>query len=65
MDVSTYTAPFVDDYGKTHMHDPGYGTTNYACLECKHDWTEHYTLGCWCGWSGKERGFQWLELQAT
>jgi hypothetical protein len=60
----TYTELFTDDFGKSHLHDPGYFEVNYACLDCKADWTERRTLGCWCGWSGKDKGFQWLELVA-
>ncbi len=48
-----YAAPFYDERGEYHHHDPNVITTTYKCTN-GHAWTEIRKLGsCWCGWGDK------------
>jgi len=48
-----YSAPFWDENGCYHDHDPNIGTYGYECSN-GHTWTESSRSSCWCGWPNKE-----------
>ena len=51
-----YSAPFTDELGRLHNHDPNISTDHYTCRKCGHEFTEKTTSKCWCGWPEKEEG---------
>lgn len=42
-----YSAPFYDEDGKYHNHNPNINTTEYSCSN-GHKWVEHSKSHCWC-----------------
>jgi hypothetical protein len=55
---------FYDEKNQLHHHDGNDVRTMYRCTN-GHEWTEHSTSKCWCGWpndpnwkDAKEPGFQ-------
>ena len=49
-----YSAPFYDEEGKYHDHDPNTRTTSYSCSN-GHKWVESSCGSCWCGWPKEEK----------
>lgn len=48
-----YTAPFYDEKGNRHVHDPNATATSYRC-DNGHEWSESSRSSCWCGWPEKK-----------
>lgn len=49
MTTAMYAAPFYDEEGKYHHHDPNTTSTEYSCSN-GHRWTHKSTSTCWCGY---------------
>ena len=50
-----YAAPFYDEEGRYHLHDPNSTRTDYSCSNF-HQWTETVPASrCACGWPDEEK----------
>lgn len=47
MTTLAYSAPFYDENGRYHYHNPNTTTTEYRCSN-GHSFTETMTPVCWC-----------------
>ena len=45
--TAMYCAPFYDEEGRFHNHDPNATTTGYTCSN-GHRWQETTRSRCWC-----------------
>ena len=47
MTTLMYSAPFYDEEGRYHSHNPNTTTTEYSCSN-GHRWSESVKPKCWC-----------------
>lgn len=47
MTTLMYSAPFYDEEGRYHSHNPNTTTTEYSCSN-GHRWRESVKPKCWC-----------------
>jgi hypothetical protein len=47
MTTLMYCAPFYDEAGRFHSHNPNTTTTQYSCSN-GHRWSESVKPKCWC-----------------
>ena len=55
-------APYYDEEGQFHAHDPNGTQTSYQCSN-GHKWMRWQYSRCWCGWSGGTSKIEIIEDQ--
>ena len=46
-------APFTDEQGNYHSHNPNRVMQGYSCVNCNHKFSQKVLDSCWCGWTSK------------